>query len=221
MLGEDDMKKIVIFAVFLILFFPSVSHAQYWDWVTDTKSTQAFEEQYLNGQLVKLYEYYALTLAIQKEQEAIAEKVRFIHMVRDSLFKSLQQVQGISNSIDERSIHKIYGEVQDYYNEIRTLANKHDAFKETWKQYDEHIVKRADDVLKITDMAVRGGDEKNLLDKEQRLFLLNFALMEVRKMREVSKQTYLNLQLGDIHVENPLEKIYRIGDEVYQKANSR
>jgi len=217
------MKNLLTFTVLILSLVPSFARAQYWDWVTDEKSMAAFQEQYLsvNGQIGKMAEYYAWILLTQNEQEKIAEKVRFIHMVRDSLFKSLQQVEGISNSVDEQMIHKIYGEVQEYYSHIRTYADKHEEFKDTWKQYEEHIVKRADDVLKITDMAVRGGDEKNLLDKEQRLFLLNFALIEVKKMREVSKQTYINLQLGDIFIEYPMEKIMRLGDELYQKANAK
>jgi len=216
------MKRIILLVAISLLLIQTVSYAQYWDWVTDEKSMNAFTEQYLdlvNGQLGKLYEYYMWTDRIRDEQEKIAEKVKFIHMVRDSLFKSLQHVQGIQGSIDETFIHNIYAQIQDYYSHIRTYANKHDDFKDTWTQYEQYVVRRSNDILKLTEMAVRGKDEKNLLDKEQRLFLLSSALQEARVLLDVSKFTYLNLQLGDKYMEFTNDKIHEIGKDIYKRAN--
>jgi len=218
------MKRLIIFLFGALLFLPSFSRAQVWDWVIDEQSMNAFTQQYLNpinGQIGKLGQYLLLTQAIQRQQDSIAMKVRFIHMVRDSLFKSLQQVEGVQNSFDEQLVHKIYGQIYPYFNEIQSVTSRYDGFKDTWTQYEHHVKNRTDDILKMTAMAVRGGDEKNLLDKEQRLALLNHALFEARKLLNLSKQTLYNLQLAEVSITILGEKANETANEVYRRANEK
>jgi hypothetical protein len=211
------MQRIIVLTVVLMTFIPSLARAQYWDWVTDERSMAAFTEQYLTGQLVELGKYLAFTELVKKEQQEIAEKVRFIHMVRDSLFKSLQDVKGIQNSLDEKIIYNVYGQVEAYYTQISVLSKKHNEFKDTWTQYDNYVVSHSKDLLKITEMAVKGHDEKNLLDKEQRLFILSFVLYELKGLREMSKRTLHELEVGNVEKEYPIPVLMEKTDALYKK----
>ncbi|MDR1558471.1 MAG: hypothetical protein LBS84_02010 [Clostridiales bacterium] len=42
----------------------------------------------------------------------------------------------------------------------------------------------------MADMATGGKDEKNLLDKNQRLYLLSYVLKELRSLKATSKGTH-------------------------------
>jgi hypothetical protein len=212
------MKRLII-CVLLVVSFAPLAKAQYWDWVTDEKKMAAFQEQYLSlrGQIGKMGEYLAYTEAIKKQQQDIAEKVRFIHMVRDSLFKSLQDVRGIENSLDERIIRDVFGQVEAYYGHIYYLSNKHEDFKDTWNIYNNYVVSHSKTLLKITDMAVKGSDEKNLLDKEQRMLLLSYALYEIKGLREMSKRTYNQLVVGNAGKENTYDVVIQKINEIYNK----
>jgi hypothetical protein len=213
------MKKTVIIIALMGCFLPSIANAQYWDWVTDEKSMSAFSKQYLDlaeGQLGQLLKYLATTEAIKIEQQKIAEKTRFIHMVRDSLFKSLQDVKGIDNSIDINIVKNVFGQVEAYYTAIYTLSNKYAEFIPTWQQYDNYIVSHSKSLLKMSDMAVNGHNEKNLLDKEQRLFLLSYVLYSLKDLREMSKRTLHELEVGGARKEYSIEKVYGTIEELYK-----
>jgi hypothetical protein len=213
------MRRYITFSILLIIFTP-LSRAQYWDWVTDAKSMEAFTRQYLDltdGQLGKMAQYLAYTELIKEQHQAIADKVRYIHMVRDSLFKSLQDVRGIKNAPDERIIRDLFGQVEAYYGQISNLANKHPNFKETWTLYDNYVISHSNALVKFTDMAVKGGDEKNLLDKEQRLFLLSYVVYDLKRLREISKRTLQQLIIGDASEEYSQDKLYQQIDNLYSK----
>ena len=214
------MKKRIIFTFAVLLFLPSISLAQAWDWVTDEKSMQAFSEQYLDltdGQLGEMLKYLEKTIKIKNEQQAIAEKVRFIHMVRDSLFKSLQDVRGIDNSLNEQLIYTVFGQVEAYYTHISCLSNKNEDFKQVWIDYDNLVVSHTKSLLKFTEMAVKGSDEQNLLDKEQRLLLLSYVLYEMKNLREYSKSTYNKLIAGDAQMRYSIDFLYQQAEELKTK----
>jgi len=215
------MRNICIFGiVFVLIAVPEFSRAQAWDWVTDEKSMQAFSEQYLNpvsGQLGELAEYLLKTEMIKYQQQEIAKKVRYIHMVRDSLFKSLQDVRGISGSIDEQVINNVFEQVEEYYPKIYELSNKYKEFEQTWKQYDNYVVTQSKVLLKMADMAVGGSDEKNLLDKEQRLRLLSYVVYEMKALREMSKRTLHELVVGDAMMTNTEKVIDDAINQIYGK----
>jgi len=210
------MKKIILI-VSALIFVRVFSYAQYWDWVTDEKSMQAFGENYLSGQMVKMAEYLAKLEVIKKQQQEIAEKATFIHMVRDSLFKSLQDVEGIINESDERIIRKVFGQIEAYYSEIEHYISKHSDFRESWTQYDNYVKIHSRQLLKFAEMATKGKDEKNLLDKEQRLFLLNYVLFKLKDLRQMSKWTHEELIIGDANKVFTIEVVYKDADRIFSK----
>ena len=210
------MKKIILI-VSALIFIRVFSYAQYWDWVTDEKSMQAFGENYLSGQMVKMAEYLAKLEVIKKQQQEIAEKATFIHMVRDSLFKSLQDVEGITNESDERIIRKVFGQIEAYYSEIEHYISKHSDFRESWTQYDNYVKIHSRQLLKFAEMATKGKDEKNLLDKEQRLFLLNYVLFKLKDLRQMSKWTHEELIIGDANKVFTIEVVYKDADRIFSK----
>jgi hypothetical protein len=119
--------------------------------------------------------------------------------------------------LDEKIIRDIFEQVETYYGQISLLSHKHEEFKDTWKQYDNYVVSHSKTLLKFTDMAVKGYDEKNLLDKEQRLFLLSYVLYEIKGIREMSKRTLHQLQLGSAGQENTYEILRQEIDRIYRK----
>lgn len=67
-------------------------------------------------------------------------------------------------------------------------------FTETVESCREQIVNRAQELLQVTEMAVIGQDENNLIDKKERINLLNYIIKELRKMRLASQNTLTNIQ---------------------------
>jgi hypothetical protein len=183
------MKKIILIVFLSLLFLPKPAIAQYWDWVTDAKSMEAFTENY-GYQLEKLYEYLGYWEVIQANQDTIAQKATFIHMVRDSLFKSLQDASRIDGGKDEDKIREVFNEIGTYYSAIRDYTSKNSDFKGTWDNYDKYVTDYSRDLLAMADMATAGNNEKNLLDKNQRLYLLAYVLKEMRQLKAVSQRTY-------------------------------
>ena len=187
--------KMIILFISLMLLVPQKSQAQYWDWVTDSKSMSAFSEQYL-FQSLRLAEYLGLWKMIQVNQDTIAQRATFIHMVRDSLFKSLQDVEFIDNGKDEELIRDVFNDINSYYSKIRDYTSRYPNFHETWIEYDKYVTTHAQDLLAMADMATTGNNEKNLLDKNQRLTLLAYVLKEMRSLRAVSRQTNQMLDIA-------------------------
>ncbi|MDR1370508.1 MAG: hypothetical protein LBJ72_10375 [Dysgonamonadaceae bacterium] len=188
------MKRTIVIFVFSVLLIPHLK-AQYWDWVTDEKSTEAFISNY-GVQIVKLYEWLGWYKLIQIDQDTIAAKATFIHMVRDSLFKSLQDVEFIDNGKDEELIRTVFNEINMYYGKIREQTSAHADFKDSWTNYSKFVTDHSRDLLAMADMATAGKDEKNLLDKNQRLALLAYVLKELRGLRALSKETYEMLDVA-------------------------
>jgi hypothetical protein len=188
------MKKSVVIFILSLLSLPQV-RAQYWDWVTDEKSMNAFTSNY-TAQLLKMYEWLGYYKVIQMQQDTIAAKVTFIHMVRDSLFKSLQDVSHIDNSEDEKLIRDVFNEINMYYNAIQQQTEKYSEFQETWENYRKFVSDHSRDLLAMADMATGGHDEKNLLDKNQRLYLLACVLKEMRGLKAVSQETHQMLHVA-------------------------
>jgi len=211
------MKKIFLIVSALVCI-NAFSRAQYWDWVTDEKAMQAFGENYISGQMVKMAAYLAKLEVIKKQQQQIAEKATFIHMVRDSLFKSLQDVEGIANESDEKIIRKVFGQIEAYYSEIEKYINKHPDFRASWVQYDHYVKIHSRQLLKFAEMATKGKDEQNLLDKEQRLFLLNYVLFKLKDLRQMSKWTHEELIIGDANKILTIESVYRDADRIFSKG---
>jgi hypothetical protein len=188
------MKKPVVIFIFSLLLFPQIK-AQYWDWVTDEKSMNAFTSNYTT-QLTKLYEWLGYYKIIQLQQDTIAARATFIHMVRDSLFKSLQNVSLIDDGEDERLIRDVFSEINTYYNAIQQQTTKYPEFQDTWKNYQKFITDHSRDLLAMADMATGGQDEKNLLDKNQRLYLLAYVLKEMRGLKAMSLETHQMLHVA-------------------------
>lgn len=183
------MKKLFVILMLSLWLAPKQANAQYWDWVTDEKSAEAFISN--NGeQLLKLYAWLATQKTIQMAQDTIAARATFIHMVRDSLFKSLMDVSLIDDGKDEQLIRVIFGEINTYYGDIQRLCNRHADFKPTWENYRKFVSNHASDLLAMADMATAGKDEKNLLDKNQRLYMLAYVLKELRSLKATSKETH-------------------------------
>jgi len=201
MIKNMNIKKLIVILSFPILFLPKHVHAQYWDWVTDSKSMEAFSDNYLLYQLPKLYEWLGYWKVIQLNQDTIAQRATFIHMVRDSLFKSLQDVNRIDNGKDEDLIRTVFNDINSYYSAIRDFTSKYPDFKETWNEYDKYVTEHTRDLLAMADMATAGHDEKNLLDKNQRLYLLAFVLKEMRGLKAVSQRTHQMLVVASQGIE--------------------
>ena len=182
-------KTLFVAFIFSLLFLPKQANAQVWDWVTDEKSAEAFVANY-GEQMLKLYTWLGTQKVIQMAQDTIAAKATFIHMVRDSLFKSLMDVALIDDGKDEQLIRDVFREINAYYNDIQTLCNKHEDFKPTWENYRKFVSDHARDMLAMADMVTAGNNEKNLLDKNQRLYLLSYVLKELRSLKSTSKVTH-------------------------------
>jgi len=195
------MKKIIIVLLLFIAFVPQVK-AQYYDWVTDSKSMAAFSENYLMYQLPKLMEYLALWKDIQQNQDSIARMATFIHKVRNEHFNSLQDVTDIYSGKDENSIKNVFAQVNIYYDKIKDCTQKYPNFKDTWDSYNKFVTEYSRDLLAMADMATKGNDERNLLDKNQRLELLSFVLSEMRMLKNMSKKTYNMLVVAAIGIEH-------------------
>lgn len=187
------MKRYVV--IIILLFSVVSTKAQYWDWVTDAKSSQAFIENY-GYQMAQLNIWLAEYKKMKNDHKGISEKATFIHMVRDSLFKSLQDVDDILQGDDEKLIRIAFDEIDFYYSRIKDKALKND-MRPVWKQYEKHVVEYSDNLLDMLRMAKGGNDEKNLLDKEQRLALMAFVLGEMRKLRGMSRKTYTMLSVAE------------------------
>jgi hypothetical protein len=189
------MKKTVLIIISLLIFVCK-GHSQYWDWVIDKNASAAFTEEYIGYQYIKMMEWYALYELMKDEQKGIESKATFIEMVRDSLFHSLQDVSGIRNGKDEQFIRKVFDEIDVYYSKIKGVVNEHPEYNSTYEQYNRHITRHAKDLLSMANMAVKGNDERNLLDKNERLNVLSFVLGKLREMRGLSKDTYEMLDVG-------------------------
>jgi hypothetical protein len=183
------MKKLFVILMFSLWLIPKQANAQYWDWVTDEKSAEAFTSNY-GEQLLKIYAWLATQKTIQMAQDTIAAKATFIHMVRDSLFQSLMDVTLIDDGKDEQLIKDVFDEINTYYGDIQSLCKRHEDFKPTWENYRKFVSDHARDMLAMADMATGGKDEKNLLDKNQRLYLLAYVLKELRSLKATSKETH-------------------------------
>ncbi|MDR2774268.1 MAG: hypothetical protein LBC19_05915 [Tannerella sp.] len=195
------MRRLSFIFVLSLQLIPPLN-AQYWDWVTDEKSTEAFVSNY-GAQILKLYEWLGLYKAIQINQDTIAAKATFIHMVRDSLFKSLQDVHFVDDGRDEELIRAVFSEINMYYSKIQEQISTYPDFKDTWDNYRKYVTAHSRDLLAMADMATGGKDEKNLLDKNQRLALLAFVLKELRGLKAMSKETHemLDVAINGIEAE--------------------
>lgn len=201
------MKRIITVLSLSLLLFSNQAKSQAFDWVIDEKSAEAFVSNY-GEQILKLYKWLATQKIIQMNQDTIAAKATFIHMVRDSLFKSLMDVSLIDNGKDEILIREVFNEINTYYNDIQRLCNKHTDFKGTWNNYSKFVYEHARDMLAMANMATGGKDEKNLLDKNQRLYLLSYVLNELRSLKLTSIRTHEMLSFVNSYNEaqNELDK---------------
>jgi hypothetical protein len=191
------MKRIVVL-ILLITSFASNACAQYWDWVVDAKASAAFVENY-GMQMVKLGEWLVLYKLIEEEQKQIAEKATFIHMVRDSLFKSMQDVHDILNRDDQKIVELAFDNLNEYFNRIKAKTDNDADLQDIWIQYENFVVKHSADLLAMASMATGGGDEKNLLDKQQRLALLNYVISSLRYLKAYSRSLHDRLEVVSHH----------------------
>jgi len=191
------MKRIVVLFLLVASFTPN-AYAQYWDWVVDAKTSAAFVENY-GTQMVKLGEWLVLYKLIEEEHKQIAEKATFIHMVRDSLFKSMQDVHGILNQDDQKTVELAFDNLNEYYNRIKTKTDDDADLQDIWIQYENFVVKHSADLLAMASMATGGGDEKNLLDKQQRLALLNYVISSLRYLKAYSRSLHDRLEVTSHH----------------------
>jgi hypothetical protein len=194
------MKKLIVIFFLSLSLAPTQVNAQYWDWVTDEKSAEAFISNY-SEQLIKLYTWLASQKIIQMAQDTIAAKATFIHMVRDSLFKSLMDVSLIDDGRDEQLIREVFSEINTYYYDIQRLCNRHEDFRPTWENYSKFVSDHARDMLAMADMATDGKNEKNLLDKNQRLYLLAYVLKELRGLKATSIDTHQMLTFANNYID--------------------
>jgi uncharacterized phage infection (PIP) family protein YhgE len=192
------MMKRIIGLILLVSSFASNANAQYWDWVVDAKKSAAFVENY-GTQMVKLGEWLALYKLIEEEQKQIAEKATFIHMVRDSLFKSMQDVHDILNQDDQKNVELAFDNLSEYFNRIKTKTDDDTDLQDIWIQYENFVVKHSADLLAMAAMATGGGDEKNLLDKQQRLALLNYVISSLRYLKAYSRSLHDRLEVASHH----------------------
>ena len=187
------MKRIVGL-ILLVACVASKSNAQYWDWVVDAKKSAAFVENY-GTQMVKLGEWLVLYKLIEEEQKQIAEKATFIHMVRDSLFNSMQDVHDILNQDDQKTVELAFDNLNEYFTRIKTKTDNDPDLRDIWIQYENFVVKHSADLLAMATMATGGGDEKNLLDKQQRLALLNYVISSLRYLKAYSRSLHDRLEI--------------------------
>lgn len=184
------------YLIFLFLFLSPVkfySQNTVIDFVMDEKATAAFTKEHIK-QLSRLIDWSNNEKIIKTNTEQIAIKVTFIEFVRDSLFKSLQDVSGIVSGEDLKEINKICYDIEVCQLQLDNVLKKDAYFTETVESCRKQIVDRAQELLKVTNMAVTGQDENNLIDKKERVNLLNYMIKELRKMRLVSQNTLTNIK---------------------------
>ena len=182
-------KSFFIITVLLITSFKAFAQSPYFDLVEDKKTIAAMNKEHIR-KITRLSSWMSDEETIAYNQKEIARKVTFIEMVRDSLYKSLQDVGGIIDANDQKLINQLCYDIELYQLKIDSMAKVNSLYEDVRKECKQKLVKRADDLLNVTDMAVAGNDETNLINKEQRLNLLNYILTELRGLRKTSVDTF-------------------------------
>lgn len=174
------MKKMLLFVLYISCAINGYS--QYFDWVYDEKTLSAMQKEWKRkGKRINSWMNDEATIA--KEQEEIARKVTFIEFVRDSLYKSLQDVEGIA-TVDKKTINRMCYDIEFYQLKIDSIAKKRTQFKKTAESCQKKFVERSHELQNaIAYMATKGGDEKNLMNKKQRMKLLQYVVKELASIR--------------------------------------
>jgi hypothetical protein len=104
-------------------------------------------------------------------------------------------VEGIFQNDDHRVVERELSILNDYYSKIKHKTDSLSNMENTWRQYEKYVVNHSADLLAMSKMAQGGGDEKNLLDKQQRLTLFNYVIASLRILKAHSKHLYEQLEL--------------------------
>ena len=186
-------KMLLLFVVFACGC--TKAYSQYFDWVYDTKCTEAFIKEHAY-QYAELMKWYGEMKKYEKTTKKIEEKTLFIEMVRRTLFMSLQDVTGIIDGKDTKNIENIFSDIHSYQSEINTIVAANPEFTEDAEKTEKYIVKHCDELLNVVEMAITGNDERNLLDKNQRLMMLDYVTNVLKDLRRVQKGTLVAMKLG-------------------------
>ncbi len=186
------MKKFIFPFVLCLISFKGLAQV---DFVYDSKTLKAMKKEWaVKGKRINAWMKDEAKIA--KEQKEIARKVAFIEFVRDSLYKSLQDVNGITDGKDMKLVNKLCYDIEVYQLKLDSIAKKHPQFNPFVKECKEKLVGRANQLRFITDMAILGQDTTNLINKEQRLSLLDYVIKELRGIRHANAVNFNVLQIA-------------------------
>ena len=126
---------------------------------------------------------------ISEYNEQISIKVIQVEIIRDKLFKSLKDVNGIINSgKDIEMILDICEDIKKYQNRMINDAMEVPEVAITVAKCELQLVNRTLIILEHMDMALTGEDT-NLMDKRQRMEVLSTLIDELRLMRGLAYST--------------------------------